>query len=93
MGVARASFVSWEWQERAACRHHDETLFVGPDREQTSTRRRRERRAVQVCWDCPVLAACRRHALDEREPHGVWGGLTEEQRATMLRHGEPPEAN
>ncbi len=74
---------SWEWQEDALCRERDENLFVGPDRELTSQRRRRERRAVAVCLACPVLERCRRHALDTPEPHGVWGGMTEDERARV----------
>ena len=27
-----------------------------------------------------VLQACRTHALAVREPYGVWGGLTEDER-------------
>ena len=28
-----------------------------------------------------MLEQCRTHALAVREPYGVWGGLTEEERA------------
>ena len=82
--MARAIFTSWEWQERGLCRDRDENWFVGPDSEGAAARRRRERRAVQVCRSCPVLTTCRQHALTEREPHGVWGGLTERERAQIL---------
>ena len=34
---------------------------------------------------CPVLAQCRAWALETREPHGIWGGLTPHQRHTLLR--------
>ncbi|GAA1170690.1 hypothetical protein GCM10009584_09540 [Ornithinimicrobium humiphilum] len=33
-----------------------------------------------VCATCPVLERCRAHALAAREPYGVWGGMTEEER-------------
>lgn len=79
-----ASFTSWEWQEQGLCRQRDEHLFVGPDSEGAATRRRRERRAKLVCQACPVLERCRRHALSVPEPHGVWGGLTEQERARIL---------
>lgn len=84
-----ASFASWEWQEEGLCRQRDEHLFVGPDREGASVRRRRERRAKQVCHACPVLMRCRHHALSVPEPHGVWGGLTERERAALLGLGDP----
>lgn len=31
-----------------------------------------------------VLEECRRHALRTREPYGIWGGLSEEERAEIL---------
>lgn len=36
--------------------------------------------AVRICCSCPVLEQCRRHALDNHEDFGVWGGLTVTQR-------------
>lgn len=84
--MRRAAADSWEWQEDALCRDRDASLFIGPDRELASQRRRRERRAVAVCLVCPVLQRCRRHALDKPEPYGVWGGMTEDERARS-RHG------
>jgi WhiB family redox-sensing transcriptional regulator len=29
---------------------------------------------------CPVLKNCREHALQVREPYGVWGAMTEYER-------------
>jgi WhiB family transcriptional regulator, redox-sensing transcriptional regulator len=70
----------WDWQLLGACRRADPTLFFHPEGERGPSRERRDRAAVQVCAGCPVLAECRRHALAVREPYGVWGGLTEEDR-------------
>jgi WhiB family redox-sensing transcriptional regulator len=33
-----------------------------------------------VCGACPVKVQCAQHALAVREPYGVWGGLTEDER-------------
>ena len=44
------------------------------------SRRRRDERAKAICQDCPVLDECRDHALSTREPYGVWGGMSEEER-------------
>jgi hypothetical protein len=33
---------------------------------------------------CPVRAECATHALAVREPYGVWGGLTEDEREAMM---------
>ncbi len=32
---------------------------------------------------CPVIQQCRSHALSVREPYGVWGGLTEDERESF----------
>lgn len=37
------------------------------------------------CAKCPVIEACRRHALQVAEPYGTWGGLSAEERAEQLR--------
>lgn len=31
-----------------------------------------------------MLETCRQYALDAHEPYGVWGGLSEEERHTMI---------
>ncbi|MFI8085977.1 WhiB family transcriptional regulator [Kitasatospora sp. NPDC086009] len=37
------------------------------------------------CSGCPIVRACASYAIDHREPYGVWGGLDEEQRASIRR--------
>ncbi|WP_072950941.1 WhiB family transcriptional regulator [Rhodococcus koreensis] len=77
------------WQERAACRGLDSSVFFSPDTERGQARARREMRAQQICHNCPVLAACRDHALATGEPYGTWGGMTEtERRRHARRRGE-----
>lgn len=73
------------WQDQAACRTDQIELFFGPDGESRFDKRRRETRAVAVCFSCPVLQRCRRHALLTPEVHGVWGGLTSGQRSAARR--------
>lgn len=73
----------WDWQAAAACRRADGNLFFGPEREPLAARRDRERRAKAICATCPVSEFCRAHALAYREPYGVWGGLTERERAVI----------
>ncbi len=60
-------------------------MFFHPQGERGSTRQHREAEAKAVCQRCPVIDACRRHALQVAEPYGVWGGLSEEERADQLR--------
>lgn len=40
-----------------------------------------------MCADCPVIDACRQHALEVQEQYGVWGGLSEEERLVLLNRG------
>ncbi len=75
----------WDWRLRAACRGLDTATFYHPDNERGPSRLHRERQAKAVCAGCPVIASCRRWALQTREPHGVWGGLSAEERASLLR--------
>ena len=70
----------WDWQLKAACRTADPDLFFHPEGERGSTRSNREAAAKDICAGCPVLVQCRQHALEVREPYGVWGGLSEDER-------------
>lgn len=75
----------WDWQVIAACRGMDVEIFFHPyDEERRTARERRIERAKAICQECPVLTQCRNHALATREPYGVWGGLSESERALLL---------
>ena len=73
----------WEWQLEGACREADSTLFFHPEGERGPARRNRDAAAQAVCSGCPVMEQCRKHALTVREPYGVWGGLTEDDREAV----------
>jgi WhiB family transcriptional regulator, redox-sensing transcriptional regulator len=74
----------WDWQLVAACRGVDSSLFFHPEGERGAARTAREAAAKEVCMRCPVRAECATHALAVREPYGVWGGLTEDEREAMM---------
>ena len=74
----------WEWQAQAACRDMDSSVFFHPADERNEPRRERIAAAKKICNSCPALAACREHALRVREPYGIWGGLSEDERADAL---------
>jgi WhiB family redox-sensing transcriptional regulator len=59
-----------------------ETFFPLPGRSGETTKA-----AIKVCRACPVITECLRWALEERELHGIWGGMTQEERAAMMRRG------
>jgi WhiB family transcriptional regulator, redox-sensing transcriptional regulator len=70
----------WDWQLRGLCRGKDSSLFFHPEGERGAARSSRETAAKEICMNCPVQIPCANHALKVREPYGVWGGMTEEER-------------
>ena len=70
----------WDWQLEGSCRHVNPDVFFHPEGERGSARRSRDSAAKEVCLGCPVLVQCREHALRVREPYGVWGAMTEDER-------------
>jgi len=73
------------WQERAACRGPESALFFPPSTtERKEDREWRETKAKEICQTCPVQPECLEYALTIREPHGIWGGLTEVERRGLL---------
>jgi WhiB family transcriptional regulator, redox-sensing transcriptional regulator len=78
----------WDWQLHAACRGMDSETFFHPDGQRGRARTERERKAKSICQTCPVMDQCREHALSVREPYGVWGGLTEDERLAIYRQGK-----
>lgn len=70
----------WSWQLMAGCRDEDPALFFQPDGERSPAREERHRRAKAVCARCPVSLACQEHSIQQREPFGIWGGLSELER-------------
>lgn len=65
-----------DWRTRGACRHDPDRLFV-PGAAQ--------RAAKRLCVPCPVRTQCLAEALDRRIEFGVWGGMTERERRSLLR--------
>ncbi|MGW1893425.1 WhiB family transcriptional regulator [Streptomyces sp. NPDC002004] len=74
----------WNWQMHASCRGLDSTLFFHPADERGEDHAQRVQRAKRICLGCPVRVQCLEHALKAREMYGVWGGLTERERRSLL---------
>lgn len=47
--------------------------------------------AKAICTGCPVRTEYLAFALGTKQMHGVWGGLTEEERCQAARAGEREE--
>jgi WhiB family redox-sensing transcriptional regulator len=81
----------WEmgWQYRAACRGEDAEMFFAPNYfERKEEKEDREVQAKTICARCPVRDECLEYALRNREPHGIWGGLNESERKSLIRSRE-----
>jgi WhiB family redox-sensing transcriptional regulator len=68
------------WRLHAACYGMDTNLFF-PDVAEHADK------AVAVCGACPVAAECLVENL--KEMHGVFGGLTPDERILVRRGGRP----
>ena len=75
----------WDWQMHGACRGEDPAIFFHPEGERGPAREAREKAAKAICGGCPVRQECASHALAVREPYGVWGGLSEDDREAIYR--------
>jgi WhiB family transcriptional regulator, redox-sensing transcriptional regulator len=75
---------AWEWQILGRCRDRSGAQFFHPDDDLGRiSRRLREAAAKRLCEGCPVRRECATHALTVGEEYGVWGGYSENDRATL----------
>ena len=73
------------WQIKAACRGPHASLFFPPAYfERKDEKEVREANAKSICGQCRVRRNCLDYAIRIREPHGIWGGLTENERRMLL---------
>ena len=66
------------WRDDAACRDADPDVFF-PDGDVRAAREQ-VKTAKLICRACPVKIICLSWALDSGQEHGIWGGLTEDER-------------
>lgn len=68
-----------DWRAKAVCREQGDLWFPLPGNTIAV------HVAKQACFTCPVMLACGQHALTRGITDGVWGGLSEGQRAALQR--------
>lgn len=78
-----------DWRDRAACRNHidhDPELWF-PVGDGDAARAQAEIAKAICRTACPVVEACLAYALAQppRSVHGVWGGMSEQDRAAYRR--------
>jgi WhiB family redox-sensing transcriptional regulator len=71
------------WMTEGACHDKDPDLFFPISASDAGVDQVRQ--ATSVCDRCGVESECLQYALKNRIKHGIWGGLTEQQRQSLIR--------
>jgi WhiB family redox-sensing transcriptional regulator len=66
-----------QWTKNALCRRLDPDALFVQGAAQNSVK--------LICRECPVRTQCLADALDNRVEFGIWGGMTERERRSLLR--------
>lgn len=77
------------WKHRAACRDQPTEWWFPRQTRSSTTLNDDNRAAIAICKTCPVAAQCLAHAQRQPETHGIWGGLTSEERYRLTRKTLP----
>lgn len=72
-----------DWLSRARCRDAADDVHYPTGKPGAPAYEAAVARAKTECAWCPVLAECRAWALDTREPHGIWGATTPDERRAI----------
>jgi WhiB family redox-sensing transcriptional regulator len=74
-----------DWQRLAACKGPYAEFFFPPNApERKDDKIERESAAKAICSDCRVCDDCLDYAMGIQEPHGIWGGLNEVERRSLV---------
>lgn len=76
----RARLTDADWQSDAACRGSDPDAFFPAADEDAA-------HAKAICAGCSVRIECLTFAIASDQRHGVWGGLSEKDRAALRARG------
>jgi WhiB family redox-sensing transcriptional regulator len=95
LGLTGPEAEARSWVERGLCADvapEDRDMWYQEIPSLEDLRRRRNRlteseertlRAKKICSVCPVRVECLKYSIENREAHGVWGGLDERERARL----------
>jgi WhiB family redox-sensing transcriptional regulator len=67
------------WMQDASCAQ------VGGDAWFPEGRGSHNEDAIKICGNCPAREACLEYALRTKQRHGIWGGLTPNQRTRLTK--------
>ena len=80
------------WRDRAACKGATDLFF--PPEDLTPTEYAQfTANAKAICMTCPVRLECLAAAGTEAQGHGVWGGMTAEERKQARRRERRAQAS
>jgi WhiB family redox-sensing transcriptional regulator len=87
-----------QWRSMAACRSADPDLFFPISSSGQSMAQEAEAKAI--CAGCRVRRECLAFALRTHQAHGVWGGMSEQERYPVrsaapagVKRGKPAEVD
>ncbi|MDP9021194.1 MAG: WhiB family transcriptional regulator [Actinomycetota bacterium] len=66
------------WEEDAACNGAEVELFFSVEEDD-------QKQALEYCGRCQVRQECLEYAIRNREMYGIWGGMLESDRRTLIR--------
>lgn len=72
-----------DWLATAPCKDDPDAMFPGTNKYDIDY-------AKSYCHRCPAADRCLQWALETGEEHGVWGGLTEDERRQLRRRPVRP---
>ncbi len=67
-----------EWMAEGNCRTEAPSMFFPSDGVGVEVARR-------ICATCPVKEPCLEFAIETNQKYGIWGGLTDKERASLKR--------
>lgn len=79
----------WSWRYDAKCKDIDTDIFY-PPRDKALYKPIADK-AKAICWgddkqpECPVRRQCLWYAIREEDTHGIWGGMSNRERAHLGR--------
>lgn len=76
---------NYDWQYKGACNGEDPELFYLPYNARGEEKLQQIKDAKAVCARCPVIEQCLNFAIETEEPFGIWGGMSEDERNTLIR--------
>jgi WhiB family redox-sensing transcriptional regulator len=87
-------FAGPRWKLQGLCTQSDpERWFPNKDGDPTGDQNRRAgdevgkpgMSAKAICKRCPVVNECLTWALEMKEKHGIWGGMTVKERNALMK--------